>query len=379
MDERARVRDALVRLVADGHWPGPDRDRTTNQLLDLCGSDARPAATLLITYAEHAARALEASPTLGWAARRAAAVASLTHQGVPIVDAGWIIDAWAYARGDIGSAAVVTERAHAAPPAPLRIAPPAPAARRAWGRGAASGGPARWRGGTPVTALPRWSRTDRIAGAIGALMFLAVTVAAWRGIGGSAESRHLTETVAASRRVAAAPDAAASDGQLARPVASSLAVPERRVAEPAFASPGPDARLAPPLLVRGVGGRYLVWRALVSVSGDGGCETLDRSIDWQRPIDEVVVHEPGHTRIAFMGRRTLRGEMGWDGGFVVGPVLSEVDGGASRVTMRGRFSDDSFEAESETVSRVLLGWRQWRTCRVVVTLRGVRRAGEAPR
>jgi len=383
VDERARVREALAALVGAGGWPGVDRLRTTNVLLDLCGSDARPSVALLVTHAEVAAELLAVAHEQPWEARRQHAIDGLRQRGLDAVDARWVVESWAVALGVIDAHAITRVRTTAAPPPPLSLPasrPPAGPART-WGR-RTTGGPARWRGGTPVTALPRWSRVDRIAGAIAAMMFLTVTIAAWRGIGSTAEERRIGRALpTANGAVAAAFDAAIV--QVAAPerdrIEGSTMQPLSGVAAPAVietaeetARPITDARFAPPLLVRGIGGRYLVWRALVSVSGDEGCERLDRAVDWQRPSDEVVTHVPGHTTFSFSARRVLRGELGWDGSFVVAPVTAAMDGGSYRVTMRGTFGDDGFQAESETVSRVLLGWRQWQTCRLVTTMRGVR-------
>jgi hypothetical protein len=116
-----------------------------------------------------------------------------------------------------------------------------------------------------------------------------------------------------------------------------------------------------------------VWRALVELSGDDGCEALEQGIDWRRPTEEVIAHVPGHTTFAFSTRSTVRGQLGWDGRFAATPVVGTADGGSYRFAMHGRFTDDGFEAESETISRVLVKWRTWRTCRLVATMRGVRR------
>jgi hypothetical protein len=400
MDERSRVREALAELLADGGWPAPSAAIGLNRLLDACGSDARPLATLLVLHADLTEQLLAASAGAAWSARREQGARVLAQRGLGFDDAAWVLECWAYARGLIGAHDVQRARAHAAPPAALPVARPT-ARSLPYATGPGGKPVARWRGGTPVSALPRWSRTDKLAGALLGTLFVAVAGFAWRGIGDTARERAAampavagavtaegTARGAADRAgpvgvgaaVGGAPAPAAALATLEAPpsVTASGAVTASRPGPAALPLPD-DPRFAPPLISRGVGGRYVVWRALVEVSGDEGCEQLDRSIDWRAPTEEVIAHEPGRTAFAFASRPSVRGHLGWDGVFTVDPTVGSTDGGSYRFSMRGRFTDGGFEAQSETVSRVLIKYRTWRSCRVVATLRGVRRDDEAPR
>lgn len=392
MDERSRVREALAELLAEGGWPAPSAAIGLNRLLDACGSDARPLATLLVLHADLTEQLLAASAGAAWTARREQGARVLAQRGLGFDDAAWVLESWAYARGLIGAHDVQRARAHAAPPAALPVA--RPAARSLPSATGPGGKPvARWRGGTPVSALPRWSRTDKLAGALLGTLFVAVAGFAWRGIGDTARERAAAVPMAAATGGAdarsggdvapAATAATASTAALATmPAPSPIAGAGADATPPVGAQALPlpdDPRFAPPLISRGVGGRYVVWRALVEVSGDEGCEQLDRRIDWREPTEEVIAHEPGRTAFAFASRPSVRGQLGWDGVFTVDPTVGSTDGGSYRFRMRGRFTDGGFEAESETVSRVLVKYRSWRSCRVVATLRGVRRDDEAPR
>jgi hypothetical protein len=397
MDERARVREALHRWVSAGPGPSGDAVRDRNALLDLCGSDARPTAELLLAHGDLVEQLLAASAGAPWSQRREQSARVLVQRGLRFDDAAWAVECWAYARGVIDAHALTRGQAHAAPPAPSPVGRSSvPVRQSAWAVRAGGTGSARWRGGTPVSALPRWSRTDRLAGTALLLLFIAVTGGVWVGIGRTATEREALLAARAERaqaaRVAAetsrlaagaegsAPTTAASRLLLASPVGSAggpggtvtEAMPPTDAGDlvPLLAD---DPRFAPPLLARGVGGRYVVWRALVELSGDAGCAALEQGLDWRRPTEEVIAHVPGHTTFAFSTRSTVRGQLGWDGRFTVTPVVGTADGGSYQFAMHGRFTDDGFEAESETISRVLVKWRTWRTCRLVATMRGVRR------
>jgi hypothetical protein len=367
MDERGRVREALAQSLAAERWPPVDRALFLNRLLDRCGSDARPAASLLITHADATAHLLLMSQHDAWPSRRDHAALALTRLGLGVLDATWIVESWAYAKGEIGAHELQRARAMAAPPPPL----PRPAAVRRSGKPVAP-----WRSGTPISAGPMWTRVDRLAGAVLILLFVTVSVAAWAGIGRARTDGRLAPAVPASELPPAPPpEQALVDAPLAG--GRAAAITDGRAPQVVATAPN-DPRFVPPLIARGVGGEYVVWRALISVTGDPACEDLEAAIDWRGATTETVVHTPGRVHFDFATRDAVRGRIGWDGSFAADPVVGETDGGSYRFTMRGRFTADGFEAETETVTRVLVKWRTTRTCRVLATLKGVRRPPVTP-
>jgi hypothetical protein len=135
-------------------------------------------------------------------------------------------------------------------------------------------------------------------------------------------------------------------------------------------SPRADA-MALAVRERGVAGRYRVVQYVRSVRGTDNCDVVARALITARVSEEVVAHRPGATEFS-LSMRPVRGSLAADGWFVVEPSAGTTDRISWQFRMRGRFTLDGFQAESETRTSAIIRWGRQQQCVVNADLLATR-------
>ena len=140
-----------------------------------------------------------------------------------------------------------------------------------------------------------------------------------------------------------------------------------------FALASGDSALAPSLIVRGVGGRYVVRRRVLAFSGDSSCATATRLMDPVATSEEEIAHAPGAATFAMPSRPGVTGTIGPDGRFETVVLSGERALGDFSWHMVGHFSANGFVAEADASTAVVTRWRESQSCRFLTELIGVRK------
>ncbi len=140
-----------------------------------------------------------------------------------------------------------------------------------------------------------------------------------------------------------------------------------------FDAAGDDSARSPSLIVRGVGGRYVVRRRVLAASGDASCEGTGRAIDPVEQTDEEITHAPGSATFTMPSRPGVHGTIAPDGRFET-VLLSGIRAmGDYSWRMVGHFTPTGFIAEADASTVVVTRWRDSQRCRFLTELTGVRR------
>jgi hypothetical protein len=231
-DARARVRDAVRRLVTDPTaWPPATWQIFRNRLLDEVGSDQRSLIQLVVSAGELGlVDQLPSQPLSDAAWRTARTPLVLTLIGDSFLQpeaAQWAVDVWGYATGVITAASFETSgAASAAPPAPARATWSAPATRssappRAVVRPAAPYTPRTV--APPPKALKYINAVSLVVIVVGTVWFGVATVRRGPDIPPVVATMSAPGALATNTVTPAAPPAAALEPPLSAPVASPTA------------------------------------------------------------------------------------------------------------------------------------------------------------
>ncbi|WP_396206820.1 hypothetical protein [Gemmatimonas sp.] len=398
-DAFVRVQDAVLAV-----WPltqHGQRELTTaerNLVLDHCGSDFRPLVELLLDLGQMVRPALSSQstptqPAAAWSTVRAAQVHRIIAARYlqPEV-ARWAVDVWGVALGLTSTAdspramhaADVVPADHANGPAPARFTAPshrpsghatnqAPRHTPRQSRAPAPAvGPApqAMRSAGSGSPGPVWQPYELRAVGVFAVLAIVCWSALWVALQRRTAERPAERPAAAVAQAApsiAPKPASSTRGDATGPDTMPVALDSARDLP---SSPRADA-MALAVRERGVAGRYRVVQYVRSVRGTDNCDVVARALITARVSEEVVAHRPGATEFS-LSMRPVRGSLAADGWFVVEPSAGTTDRISWQFRMRGRFTLDGFQAESETRTSAIIRWGRQQQCVVNADLLATR-------
>jgi len=125
----------------------------------------------------------------------------------------------------------------------------------------------------------------------------------------------------------------------------------------------------PHLIAGGLGGKYRVHQASVSVNGSPSCTSVADALSKSPPTTETITHLPG-TFTFTLASRGVSATLSPDAYFDAGPQRGVTDGVTWEFWMHGQFRDGGFTAQTTTTTEAILRWGSMQRCATVIDLVG---------